>query len=145
MKTFIKIITFILLSNSFLFAQEREHTLVDTTKVKFEDWKDVTKITMQDRSFQTEIPTTVAGVRGAPKGVINFPSVKEIMKVIKDFKTQVKFFDEILAERKYFIAKCYSALGEEDKAKSFYLNILKNHKNTRFYELARKNVSEIEE
>ena len=130
-----------------VFAQEKKEAKADDTKKKWANtvWKKVDKLTKEKRSFKTERITTVAGVRGDEaedeieknlyyKGGTQYPTRLELKNAIDILIKSVKAEPdaESVPESKYFIAQCYTELGDLDKAIRYYNEIVDDHKDSKY-------------
>ncbi|MFC1555678.1 tol-pal system YbgF family protein [candidate division KSB1 bacterium] len=119
-------------------------------------WKKVGDKTKEIRSFKTEKATTVAGVRGAEaedealkylyfKGGVKYPSRLELKNAIAILEEFVKENpdDETIPESKYFMAQCYFQLGEADKAKVAFQDLIDNHASSDFSAFAKEEIKNI--
>ena len=133
----------------------------DTTQIKASSafmnrWKKIQKVTKK-QAYETQQKRTVAGVRGAEaedavldqlyyKGGVRYPSRVDLKNAITQLQA---FIDgdpdaEAVAEQKYFIAQCHVQLGEPDRARIVYSDIVENHKDSPFAELATGELKNIE-
>ena len=133
----------------------------DTSKVKvskdfLDRWKRINDMTKQKREFEAKKATTVAGVRGAEaedavlnqlyyKGGNRYPSRMELKTAISDLQKQVEADPKAAgaAEAKYFIAQCYSQLGDKAGAQKYYEDIIQNHAATDFAKKAKEDLEQM--
>lgn len=143
-------------------AQEKKEAApADTSKVKvskdfLDRWKKVNDMTKGKREFEAKKATTVAGVRGAEaedavlnqlyyKGGNRYPSRMELKTAISNLQEQIKADPkaEGAAEAKYFIAQCYSQLGDNAEAQKYYEDLLQNHAATDFAKRAKEDLEQL--
>lgn len=133
----------------------------DTAKVKvskdfLDRWKRINDMTKQKREFEAKKATTVAGVRGAEaedavlnqlyyKGGNRYPSRMELKNAIALLQETVKADPKAdgAAEAKYFIAQCYSQLGDKTEAQKYYEDIVQNHASTDFAKRAKDDLEQM--
>jgi len=129
-------------------AQEKEE---DKKPVKADKkwmntvWKKVDKLTKEKRSFKTERITTVAGVRGEEaedeveknlyyKGGTKYPTRLELKNAINILEESIKNDPdaETVPESMYFIAQCYTQLGNIDKAIRYYEDLIEDYEDSKY-------------
>ena len=133
----------------------------DTAKVKvskdfLDRWKKINDMTKQKREFEAKKATTVAGVRGAEaedavlnqlyyKGGNRYPSRMELKNAIAMLQETVKADPKAdgAAEAKYFIAQCYSQLGDKAESQKYYEDIIQNHASTDFAKKAKEDLEQM--
>ncbi len=111
-------------------APEKKAAASDTAKVKvskkfLDRWKRINEMTKKKRDFEAQKTTTVAGVRGAEaedavlnqlyyKGGNRYPSRLELKSAITLLQGTIAEDPDAegTAESKYFIAECYTQLGD---------------------------------
>ncbi|OGG47080.1 MAG: hypothetical protein A3F84_13980 [Candidatus Handelsmanbacteria bacterium RIFCSPLOWO2_12_FULL_64_10] len=132
----------------------------DTSKVKvskefLDRWKRINDMTKQKREFQAQKATTVAGVRGAEaedavlnqlyyKGGNRYPSRMELKNAIALLQETIKADPkaEGAAEAKYFIAQCYTQLGDKAEAQKYYDDVIQNHAATDWAKKAKEDLGQ---
>jgi len=145
-----------IISSGMVIAQEKQAAKKEVSQKFLTTWKKVGNKTKEIRSFKTEKATTVAGVRGAEaedealkhlyfKGGIKYPSRLELRNAIDMLEQFVKDNpdDPTVAESKYFVAQCYMQLGETDKARTAFDDIIKNHADTEYADYAQEDLAGI--
>jgi len=151
MKKIIKLLVFlisILVFSSGVLVQGQEKK--DTKKFKT-TWKRVGKLASQKRSFKTEKAVTVAAVRGAEaedealkhlywRGSTASPSRQELLNAISVLEESITEEPEAetVPESRFFIAQCYAELGNDEKAKENYNELIKKFPKSEFFESATK-------
>lgn len=142
-------------------AQDKKAVAADTARVKvskdfLDRWKKINDMTKQKREFEAKKATTVAGVRGAEaedavlnqlyyKGGNRYPSRMELKNAIALLQETVKADPKAdgAGEAKYFIAQCYSQLGDKAEAQKFYEDVIQNHPSTGFAKKAKEDLEQM--
>lgn len=149
-KTLIFLITIVLMfsfSSNLMAQEKKQDTKTTESKKKWANtvWKKVNKLTKEKRSFKTERITTVAGVRGDEaedeieknlyyKGGAKYPTRLELRNAVDILEKFIRSNpdDESVPESKFFIAQCYTELGNLDKAIRNYKDIIEEHKDSKY-------------
>jgi len=105
-------------------------------------WTQVDDMVKQEESKLQET-VTVAGVRGAEaedqildklyyRGATRYPSQDKLRKAISTLTQAIESDPdgEDVAMQRYFVAQCYSKLGETSQARQFYTQVTKDHPGT---------------
>ena len=105
-------------------------------------WTQVDDMVKQEESKLQET-VTVAGVRGAEaedqildklyyRGATRYPSQDKLRKAIATLTQAIESDPkgEDVAMQRYFVAQCYSKLGETAQARVFYTQVTKSHPGT---------------
>ena len=116
-------------------------------------WTQVDDMVKQEESKLQET-VTVAGVRGAEaedqildklyyKGATRYPSQDKLRKAISTLTQAIESNPEgdDVAMQKYFVAQCYSKLGEVSRAKEFYTQVTKHHAGTAWAKKAQQEMN----
>jgi TolA-binding protein len=142
-------------------AQEKKAAPADTAKVKvskefLDRWKKINDMNKQKREFQAQKATTVAGVRGAEaedavlnqlyyKGGNRYPSRMELKTAISNLQETIKADpkSEGAAEAKYFIAQCYTQLGDKAESQKYYEYVIQNHADSPLAKKAKEDLEQM--
>jgi len=138
------------------YAAGQQEEKQDEKKKFLTTWKAVGKLASQKRSFKTEKAVTVAGVRGAEaedealkhlywRGSGTYPSRLELLNAIKILEASIEEDPEAetVPESRYFIAQCYLQLGNVEKAKENFNEIINSFPESEFIEDARNEIKKL--
>ena len=116
-------------------------------------WTQVDDMVEQE-GYKLQETITVAGVRGAEaedqildklyyKGAKRYPSQEKLKKAIDTLKKAIALAPrgENVAMQKYFVAQCYTKLGETAGAQDYYTQVTRDHADTPWATKARKELA----
>lgn len=107
-------------------------------------WKEVKTLVNEKRTFPTERITESAAVRGIRPGERKpYPSENDIKKGIEILEKRIQREKDNLDEYKYFLAQFYSKDRQADKAVEMYKDLIKNHKDSKYYKSALQELEKI--
>ena len=116
-------------------------------------WTQVDDMVEQE-DYKLQETVTVAGVRGAEaedqildklyyKGAKRYPSQEKLRKAIDTLKKAIARAPrgENVAMQIYFVAQCYTKLGETTEARTYYTQVTRDHADTPWAAKARKELA----
>ena len=116
-------------------------------------WTQVDDMVKQEEHKLPET-VTVAGVRGAEaedqildklyyKGAKRYPSQEKLRKAIDTLKKAIARAPrgENVAMQTYFVAQCYTKLGETTEARTYFTQVTRDHADTPWAAKARKELA----
>ena len=116
-------------------------------------WTQVDDMVKQE-SLELQKTVTVAGVRGAEaedsildklyyKGAKRYPSQEKLRKAIDTLKKAIARAPrgEDVAMQTYFVAQCYTKLGETTEARTYFTQVTRDHADTPWAAKARKELA----
>ena len=116
-------------------------------------WTQVDDMVEQEE-YKLQETVTVAGVRGAEaedqildklyyKGAKRYPSQEKLRKAIDTLKKAIARAPrgEDVAMQTYFVAQCYTKLGETTEARTYFTQVTRDHADTPWAAKARKELA----
>lgn len=121
-------------------------------------WRRVNQLTEQRVAFEVERGTAVAGVRGVEneeevydqlyyKGGREYPSRLKLKNAISMLEERIKLSPDlpVVPEAKYFIGQCYTKLGELEKARAVYAEVVETYPGSEWAKMAQEQLGKLKE
>jgi hypothetical protein len=139
----------ILLSPTILIAAEKTGQPAADPRFVKDIWKNVRKVTADNRSFQTGRPQSVAGVRGKRDDAATGnrqPMREDILSAVEQLRVISDNPQRPATERAeacWLIGMCYMQLGDQANARQFLLKLERLYPRSRFVPEAQKVLKDI--
>lgn len=121
-------------------------------------WTKVGDMTKDIQSFKTEQAVTVAGVRGAEaedaalkhlyfKGGVRYPNRLELLNALEILEEFIEENpdDPSIAQSIFYVGQIYVQIGDPEKGREMFSEILENHSESDYAELAKAEIDLIED